>query len=500
MKLLTKLLLIGLVCLAPSSCKGSSSGDEPNAAIIKMTSSIPANNATEVPVNTTKVIISFDGVVSVSQKQLITINNQSVSSAISGNSQLTIGISGLKAATTYEIKAAVGALKDSKGNTLPEVKISFATEGSNVTTEGISAEELATKIVVGWNLGNALESSTEGVTEDKQETSWGNPVTTKAMIDAVKAAGFNAVRIPVMWYRHSDVVDGELKVHEKWMNRVKEVVDYCIANDMYVIINTHHESWLQGHPTYADSTAVKKKAISLWTQIANTFANYDDHLLIAGTNEVHVDDNWGAPTEENQYVQNRYNQWFVDAVRATGGKNRYRNLIIQTYCTSPEFGLKGLVIPKDIFTGRLMVEFHFYRPDDFALNGKVYYWGEPYKALGVSSWGQESYISDLFGQLKMAWADKGYPIILGEYGVCIHYTEADKVRQAESRKYYSQYVTSKAKECGMVPFVWDNGKCGNGGENFGIFDRTNGMSVNPNAASILEGIKEGAKTSYPWNK
>ena len=183
-----------------------------------------------------------------------------------------------------------------------------------------TAQAVASQINLGWNLGNTLEAICG-------ETAWGNPATNQALIDAVKAAGFNAIRIPVSWNCH--ITDGSTTIPAAWMTRVKQVVDMAIAQNMYVIINIHWDGgWLQDHVTFADQPAVNARQDALWTQIANAFKTYDQHLLFAGTNEVHAD--YGTPTSEHITVQQSYNQTFVNAVRATGGNNASRTLVVQT--------------------------------------------------------------------------------------------------------------------------------------------------------------------------
>ena len=192
----------------------------------------------------------------------------------------------------------------------------------------LSAIEWTRDVVMGWNLGNALESS-------GGETNWGNPKTTQAMIKAVADAGFNAIRIPVRWTEQlSDAQN--MVVKDTWLARVKEIVDWALAENMYVIINTHHEAWLDRNPFYSKQQENNQKLHALWTCIATYFRDYGEKLIFAGTNETTVD--WSAPNTEQQTVQNSYNQTFVDAVRDTGGKNYYRNLVVQTFACSPYFG------------------------------------------------------------------------------------------------------------------------------------------------------------------
>ena len=154
----------------------------------------------------------------------------------------------------------------------------------------------------------------------------------------MQAAGFNAVRIPAAWDCHANQTTQDIDA--AWMARVKQVVDYAIGQNMYVILNIHWDGgWLEEHPLFSYQTAVNQKQRAFWTQIATTFRDYNERLLFAGTNEVHAD--YGTPTTEHITVQQSYNQTFVNAVRATGGNNASRTLVVQTYNTNVWHGLNS---------------------------------------------------------------------------------------------------------------------------------------------------------------
>lgn len=349
----------------------------------------------------------------------------------------------------------------------------------------LSAIEWTRDVVMGWNLGNALESA-------GSETNWGNPKTTQAMIKAVADAGFNAIRIPVRWTEQ--LADAQnMVVKDTWLARVKEIVDWALAENMYVIINTHHEAWLDRNPFYSKQQENNQKLHALWTCIATYFRDYGEKLIFAGTNETTVD--WSAPNTEQQTVQNSYNQTFVDAVRDTGGKNYYRNLVVQTFACSPYFGLNGLIIPTDKVEERLSVEFHYYDPYEYCGNCTYYYWGEAYKDKGrILTSSTESTITTLFDRITNSWTKKGLGVVMGEYGVSNHYTNDDMQTQQENMQYYLKCVTGEARKHGFAAFVWDNNAFNNGPENYGIFKRWNNMAVGN--TYFLKGITEGAGTEY----
>ena len=354
--------------------------------------------------------------------------------------------------------------------------------------------------VVGWNLGNQFECPAPGLDGEslligmpansiKAETAWHNPVVTKKTIKAVKAAGFNAIRIPVRWQHH--ITDpATMSIDKAWMARIKEVVGWCLQNDLKVIINTHHDKWLEARPTYQYKDENNQKLALLWKNLANEFAKYDYRVAFAGTNEVHVKDNWGKPEAENLAVQNSYNQTFIDAVRATGGKNAKRHLIVQTYVCNPDFGLDGgLIIPTDAGGNGnkyMSVEFHYYTPWDYAGECKVNYWGEPYKQNGEASSSDEKTMTEFLDRVVSTWSDKGLGVVMGEWGV----SDRQKVGETdvihENMTYYCRILIRETKKRSIATFLWDNNVFGSGMEKFGVFDRRDGMKVK--APWILKGI------------
>ena len=263
----------------------------------------------------------------------------------------------VKQAGTIPDKPADPDDPDIADYSLPE--ISFPTD-NNI---GETAQQAVKNIFAGWNIGNSLEVP-EG------ETAWGNPATTQKLIDGVKAAGFNAIRIPCAWNSHL-VADAEpFTIAPTWMARVREVVDYAYKNGMYVIINTHWDGgWLELHANSDDCANVVKKEKAIWTQIANEFADYGQRLIFAGNNEVRnkvgENENWGMPSDGERAALETYNQAFVDAVRATGGNNALRNLVVQSWCCNPWRALDALTMPADQAQSHLMAEVHFYDPMDF---------------------------------------------------------------------------------------------------------------------------------------
>ena len=360
---------------------------------------------------------------------------------------------------------------------------------ADATGMSSSAVQLAAKINLGWNLGNSLEAI-------GGETAWGNPKATKALIDLVKANGFNAIRIPVSYDQYlANATTAEVKA--EWLARVKEVVHYGVDNDMYVIVNIHWDGgWLENNSTEAKKSATNAKQKAFWEQIATTLRGFDEHLIFASANEPKV----ANATE--MAVLTTYHQTFIDAVRSTGGKNAYRTLVVQGPDTDIEKTNKlMLTLPTDKVADRMMMEVHYYTPYQFTLMDKdadwgkmFYYWGAGNRSTTDTernpTWGEEADLAKLFKSMKTQFVDKGIPVILGEFGAIrrSNLTGSNLALHLASRAYYLNYVVKQAKANGMVPFYWDEGNLGSNG--FGIFNRFNTSVADTQA---LKGLLDGLK-------
>lgn len=326
----------------------------------------------------------------------------------------------------------------------------------------------------GINLGNTLEAI-------PNQTAWGNPIPNAAIMKSFRKAGFKSIRIPIAWSQYSDAKG---KIDPKWMNHTKEVVRLAQDQGLYVMINIHWDGgWLQ--PTYASRSATEAKFKNFWVQIANAFKGFDHSLLFAGTNEVHVTDNYGPPTAENAEVQNGFNQIFVNTVRATGGLNSNRWLVVQSYNTDIDAAVKvNTKMPSDKAKNRLMMEVHYYSPYNFTLNEKssIWQWGKnATDPSAKDTWGDEDFVDNQFAKVKKAFVDKGIPVLLGEYGVGMKKNFPDMKRFQID---WDKYVTNSAYRHGMVPMYWDTGA------DVGMFDRSTGKNREPNRVSaIVKSIK-----------
>src|SRR5690606_25288559 len=272
--------------------------------------------------------------------------------------------------------------------------------------------QLTTEMGVGWNVGNSLDAV-------GGETVWGNPLISQQLIDAVKAAGFNTVRIPIAWSNYVEEGDDAYIISEAGLTRVEEVVNYVLDNDMFAMINIHWDGgWLQ--PTYDDEEYANDRLEKMWKQIAIHFRDYDYHLIFAGTNEVMVEGDYGTPTEEYYTVQNGFNQTFISTVRATGGRNAYRYLTVQGFNTNIDHTVNFAVLPTDTIENRMLMEVHYYDPYEFALvidNNDARQWGSIATELSATAgWGNEDLLETQFQQMYDNFVSEGVVVILGEYG------------------------------------------------------------------------------------
>jgi endoglucanase len=289
----------------------------------------------------------------------------------------------------------------------------------------------------------------------------------------------------VAWSKFSD--ESTFTIETSWLERVEEVVNYILDNNMYVVVNIHWDGgWMQ--PTYDDQDYVNKRLAAMWLQIARHFRDYDDHLLFAGTNEVMVEGDYGTPTKEYYTVQNGFNQTFLTTVRSTGGRNAYRYLVLQGFNTNINYTVSFAVMPDDVIENRMMMEVHYYDPYNFTLNenSTITQWGKDATDPSLTeTWANEAYADTQFQKMKSNFIDKGYAVILGEYGAI---SRTDVPQHAEYRRYYIEYITQSLVGHGLVPFYWDNGYTGNRG--FGIFNRTTGEQTEPDIVKAITGAAE----------
>ena len=319
----------------------------------------------------------------------------------------------------------------------------------------ISTAQVVKEMGVGWNLGNTLEACGSWITGssvENYETAWGNPVTTKEMIDGIAGAGFKSVRIPVAW---SNMMAEDYTIDASLISRVKEVTGYVLDNDMYAIINIHWDGgWISKADEDHDGTLEKYKAV--WKQVTAEFSDYSDKLIFESLNEEGVYENtWNrysnAGDKEKAFgLLNELNQTFVDLVRESGGNNAKRHLLIAGYATDVDLTCDpAFKMPADP-QNRCAVSVHYYTPSTFAILTEDADWGK-----ARSSWGSTKEINELNGymdKLKTTFVDKGVPVIIGEFGT----TTTNK--EPESVRLYLRSVAQAAWDRDMCPMLWDNGE------------------------------------------
>lgn len=337
----------------------------------------------------------------------------------------------------------------------------------------ISSMALVKEMKAGWNLGNSLDVNRylpKSNNPSEYETYWGNPVVKKEIIDNIKNAGFNIIRIPISWGEHTDESD-EFLIDDVWFNRVKEVIDYAIDNNTYVIINIHHEEWLV--PLNADYEFVSDKFSKIWNQIAEYFKDYDEHLLFQSMNEPRLkgtDIEWTDGSQEARDIINKLNARFVSIVRSTGGNNKLRHLIITGYCSSiHENVLRNILLPED---DKLIVSTHVYKPYEFSL-----------KSDGTDIWNNDTSadideIIQIYNNFKHYFTDKGIPVIIDECG------NVNK-SNIHARSKHIGYLVNTFKKLNIPCIWWDNGVFNENGEKFGIINRLNGEWYFPEIAEAM---------------
>lgn len=388
---------------------------------------------------------------------------QKVKSIFADNGEITFGYWWSEQS---EITIDSIQVRYSLGNNITSTEKSSLDDDDPVVSENVgfrSAAEIVDAINVGWCLGNSLDCYDSNHEKVSTETSWGNIKITEEIIMSVKNAGFNAIRIPVTWDEH---MDGNI-IQTEWLDRVQEVVDYAYDNDMFVILNMHHDDYIWFNPTESEYSQDSQKLCAIWEQISERFKDYDDRLLFEGMNEprtIDSENEWLGGTSEERTVINKYEQDFVNTVRSSGGNNSERTLIITSYAASAEtVAIDDIIVPDD---NNIIVSVHYYAPWKFSEGIEISFTDEG-----------KSELDNKFTELKEKFIDKGIPVIIGEFG-CVNASD-----DATRSEYYNYYLSS-AKNNGIKCFIWDNGKSA-GESSFGILNRSN-LSWNQD---ILNGIK-----------
>lgn len=380
------------------------------------------------------------------------------------------------------------------------------TQEATAADETKTAHEIASAIYAGINIGNTMECNS-------YEGAWSGAKVNQTYLAALKEAGFNAVRIPCAWDTYITDGDDTYTIDADWLERVYEVVGWCISLDMYVVLNAHWDNgWLEDNIFDADAeTEILAEQKAIWKQIADKMAPYDYHLIFAASNEPGMnetsgnDTRWG--TSEGKSAITRlieYEQAMIDVVRASGGNNAERCLVVQGLGTSISSTYSYMNnLPTDEADDRLLVEVHYYEPYQFALMTEDASWGNVFYYYGSDNydysdtshnptWGEVSnWLIPQMAKMTEQFVNKGYPVIIGEYGCEFRststYSDMDQDKHDASVVYFNECVTREAKNAGCVPFYWETGS---------VFNRTTGAVKRQD---VVDGIMAGAAAGeYPF--
>jgi endoglucanase len=348
------------------------------------------------------------------------------------------------------------------------------------TMRTMTSMQIVYDMKAGWNLGNTLDAWASGTTGLNTETCWGNPKTTKAMIDAVSTKGFKTLRLPVTWNAHFGAAP-DYTIETAWLDRVEEVVNYALDNGMYVVLNSHHDEWVLLKS--ASQTEVTDKITKIWAQIAARFKDYSDYLIFETLNEPRLygeSTEWTGGTDEARTILNAYNLAIVNTIRNSGGNNALRHIMIPTHAaTSMAVAQDALVIPNN--DSRIIISQHTYWPYNFTMNTDA-------ASGATSTWGTASDKSACdveLDRIKAKFVDNGIPVVIGEWGAIDKSNTSDRAVHAE-------YYANAARKRGMCPVWWDNGYEQTTG--FALLKRSTCTWLFP---TIADGLIKGVQDATP---
>lgn len=387
--------------------------------------------------------------------------NASGGTSATSQSQNVSSYADIKAESSVTSTASTTAAEPTSKSTESSTDTTKANENKPSQTAGkmrnITSQQLVEDMTFGWNLGNTLDvcqADRDGdgkinehveAGEKVDETLWGNPKATKELFTSLKKNGVNAVRIPVTWRDH---MDSNGNIDREWMDRVQQVVDYAYSQGMYVIINVHHDGG--GDPKFGawiieesqkDYNTFLKKYKNIWKQIAERFKNYSDYLIFESMNEVGFDTLYNKNKADAYNLINKINQDFVDIIRATGGNNAKRHLLIAGYYTDIERTCDLLYKMPDDKAGRCILSVHYYTPWDFCTCDIKHTWGTNSEVRQMET---------LIGKMKKNFVDKGIPVIIGEY--------AASGSDLSSCIFFIEKLNKLCSDYGIATFIWDSGR------------------------------------------
>lgn len=422
-----------------------------------------------------------------------------VSGDTSASGQTVEGVQAQENQTEFdkatETEAAVSeGSQEAGGEDMAENDIIEVPEWEAVEIPENDALQFVEALQLGWNLGNTFDATNCGVKDEMEyESAWVGVVTTREMIHTIAESGFQTIRIPVSWHNHVDENDN---ISEAWLNRVQEVVDWAREEDLYVILNIHHDNE-KGfmYPSYEDLDRSKEYVRHIWEQLAVRFADYDERLIFETLNEprqTETDHEWWIDANSDIGKEcidcvNQLNQTAVDAIRENGtGYNTTRYIMVPGYCASPDYALTdGYVLPTDkaAAENRLLVSVHAYTPYNFALAGE-----NDQNSTEVFSIAERKGTADIdlfMKRLYDKFISKGTAVVIGEFGA------RNKNNNLEARTEFAAYYVAQARHYGMTACWWDNNAFGGDGENFGLLRRVKNQILFP---QIVEQMVHYSKT------
>ncbi len=475
-KIINTLSLAAVALLATACADTDAQYSIPDVGAPEFVSESPSTASGMLMFGERTITVKFDKNIGFATKNtsLITLNGSPVKKAavngVSTDLTITADVSFAKKQT---LVIPAGIIVGPEGKTNTEA-ISLTWQFQDLPTNDATA--MTAKLGWGWNLGNHYETS------DMTWGYWDHATPSATTFQKIAAAGAKSVRLPVTWTTHMDLTTNTIDA--TFLAEVAASVDDAINAGLYVILNTHHDTFETdlGNAANDPATAVKDSTLiaDIWTQVANHFKDYGDKLIFETMNEVHAGDNWGSGTDAEYAMLNNWNQYAVDAIRATGGNNSTRWIGVAGYAANIDLTIDHFVLPNDP-ANRIMVGVHCYDPYNFCLNPM----NDDNTVVEIDSWGHnanpatsvaganEEYVITQLLKLRNAYIEKNIPCYLGEYGCVIQTTE----RANAFRKYYLEFFCRAAYLAGIPMMVWDNNVTTGGNESNGYIDHTSGDFV-----------------------
>lgn len=450
-----------ITVLSIISCK-KTKGDSPQISVSNITDTIPESGGTK------SLSFTCNGDWSIDTTGIGWLNLNLVSGS-SGDATIDLTApannTGISRTVIVELNAANGQERRITVLQAPVIYQSYNTSPTapDETGMGSTAMQINSRIKMGMNIWNTMESP-------GGETGWGNPAITQSLIDTLKKAGFNAIRLPCGYWGQGHVDKTTCKIDDAWLNRIKEVIQYCVNDDMYVLVNDHHDGFMDCRATGAKLDTIKAIQKAIWEQVATVLRDFDEHVMFASSNEPDADDLTSATNLHD------FHQIFINAVRSTGGKNAYRTLVLQAPNTSLDlmnYFAPGAIpgLPQDPVPNKLILEFHWYTPANFCILGEDASWGKEWRYWGANLKSltdpehnsdpdyEEAYMERNMQWAKKSFVDKDIPVLIGEFGVEYHANDlvgqhADSILSRTSTAHFFGHMVRSARANGLSAFLW----------------------------------------------